>query len=865
MKKLTLLLALCFCLHSLTAQWSDDFSDGNFTDNPVWSGDVANFVVNAAGELQLMAPDAGTSALYSSVNLPFGAVWDMQVRLEFAPSLGNALRIALMATNNAEPFNGYFLLIGENGSTDALRLLRYDNGVPTELAAGTVGAVANEPVEVRIRVTRSSTGVWSAELAPLATGIFTPQFSVSDLTYLPGPNRWVGFVCTYTATRKDKYYFDNLSISADLNDIEAPQIVEAIALNAQQVQVIFNEPVDSLSASDLTQYTLLNNNTITAANWNANQPNVVTLNFSPPLANGATYQVRVAQIKDIAGNIATDLSAEFDYFVPDVAIEGDIIINEIMADPTPSVGLPDDAEWIELYNRSDKIIALNQLRLVDGGGTPISLPEFLLRPDSFVVLAKSSATLGAFTNAIAAFSGFPSISNEGEPLSLTRADGTVIDRLEFDLGWYMDNSKSDGGWTLERINPLLVCSGRANWRACPALPGGSPGTRNLAFNDSPDVAAPIALGINYEANINQVQVQFSEPMEFSTALNPANYRFTPDLSVGSITFNPQLQSRVNINLSSTPATGVVYQLSFTPDLSDCAGNSVQADTLKFGVTERPDPFDVVINEILFNPATGGSRYVEVYNRSNKIIALDRCFLANFRDGAVIRPILANRLLTPGDYVVFSASVSDLQTRYPNSLPNRLLPVQLPTFDDNSDNVTFYWTEQGQSVVLDSVDYEADWHNALLSSGDREGVALERISTGGGSNDPSNWTSAARLGSPTLPNTQSAPATPVQTEDWLTLSNVRISPDDDGFEDFILLQANLNTGDNQANVLVFDSEGVPVKTIVRQAITGTDGSVRWDGDLDNGARARPGIYILYVELFNANGEVRRAKRTVAVVF
>ena len=64
--------------------------------------------------------------------------------------------------------------------------------------------------------------------------------------------------------------------------------------------------------------------------------------------------------------------------------------------------------------------------------------------------------------------------------------------------------------------------------------------------------------------------------------------------------------------------------------------------------------------------------------------------------------------------------------------------------------------------------------------------------------------------------------------------------------------------------IFDSGGIPVKRLVRQELVGTGGAVRWDGDMDDGVRARPGIYILFLEIFAPNGDVQRLKKPFAVV-
>lgn len=852
----------------LAAQITDNFSDGNFTSNPAWQGDAANFIVNTAGELQLNAPAAGNSSLAVQGDVPDSAVWLFDVRLEFAPSTTNLLRVYLLADqSNLLAANGYYLEIGENGSADALRLFRQDGAVRVLLATGLSGFVASEPVNIRLKVKRSATGVWTVE-ARSGNGPFEPQGTATDATHLPGTGRFFGVYCLYTATRTDKFFFDNLSVLPDVPDTAPPVLLSASANAAgTEVLALFDEDLDSLSALEPAHYTIggLGNPTATEFAGGGRQQVRLLLQTVLPTGN---YTLQVQQIADTTGNVGGQQTAGFQFVKIEPASEFDILINEIMADPAPSVGLP-EVEWLELYNRSNKIINLNTL-LISDGGTPRALPNYLLYPDSFAVLTSlaGTAALAPFTPAALAVVGFPALNNSGDTLSLTDQSGQVLDRVVYFDAWHENATKRAGGWSLERINPDLPCLEQENWRSCQAPSGGTPGRANSVFQNLPDTEKPRLVSA-FPLDANTLELVFSEGLDKTAAANLAAYRLDPPLALASVVPSPGSRRVVTLVLQEALESGTVYALTAAPVLQDCSGNSAQTtDTIFVGLPEIPEPADLVVNEVLFNPATFGSDFVELHNRSNKIFDLQNFSIANYYDGSSVQAIGQRRLMLPGEYLVFSANPADIQQRFTDARPGQILTMTLPGLPDDAGNVTVFWAKNADRVVVDSFTYFDTWHNALLSSAQRAGVSLERIRTDGPTNDPVNWTSAARrpegTGSPTLPNSQQAGSPQPGSGKLIRLEPARLSPDGDGYEDFLDIQYNLPAAGYSATVTIFDSEGIPVRRLVPQQLIGIAGSLRWDGDMDDGSPARPGIYILFVEVYAPTGEVQQEKQVFALV-
>jgi hypothetical protein len=114
-----------------------------------------------------------------------------------------------------------------------------------------------------------------------------------------------------------------------------------------------------------------------------------------------------------------------------VANRYDIVIDEIMADPTPQIGMPNN-EWIELHNTSSVAFNLSGWRIADAGSQSGPMPPYNLLPDSFVIVCTASAVaaMSAYGPSVSV-TGFPSLDNTGDLIYLRSPQNRIIHSVSY--------------------------------------------------------------------------------------------------------------------------------------------------------------------------------------------------------------------------------------------------------------------------------------------------------------------------------------------------------------------------------------------------------------------------------------------------
>jgi hypothetical protein len=221
----------------------------------------------------------------------------------------------------------------------------------------------------------------------------------------------------------------------------------------------------------------------------------------------------------------------------------------------------------------------------------------------------------------------------------------------------------------------------------------------------------------------------------------------------------------------------------------------------------------------------------------------------------------SKCFIPGDYYTITTEKELLTNRYYSSDGNFVYEIgSMPSMNDDIGHLILYNRELDK---IDEVFYNEDIHFSLLSG--CEGVALEKSAPGLKSSEPVNWHSAAESsgwGTPGAPNSLYTEQ-PILT-DKIVLSSTKITPDNDGNEDFLIINFSLVGSGNIISVTVFDETGNFIKKIASNLLAAPESTLLWDGTADDGTPVRTGIYIIYITLYNDSGKTEKWKKVCTII-
>lgn len=713
-------------------------------DDPVqWVGDLDHFRLqsldSATSVLRLDAPFAGYSTLYTQQSGVTGQ-WHFTLFQDFTPSSTNRTWFYLTSDQplESDTKSGYALRFGENGSDKQIRLFRVDQGIPRE--------ILNVPFVLtsggyQVRVTRDEEYYWQVEVRGLEQEEdWVRSEAVPDDLYQT--SLYSGFYFTYSTTRADKFWIDQIEIRTFTARL---RLESAEFRNQSQLILQFNQPVDTR----LPRTILLrdsSNHEFRAETLHA-EKSVLTAGFSP-LSDGR-YTLIVDSMQVLSGSGSMEENLYLDLRNPFYVIQASLT----------------DAHHL-IVHLSERVDLSGDIR------TSILLDN--QHPESL--------SIGVST---------PSKKRSGDSLSnLNFSDAPLLNEVT------TENDSEN--------YPL-----------------------RFRFQENIEYGKYL-IGFNKVRDVNGWILQDS--------LYPV-YRFYPpeygDVQINEVLFDPladpddgykdQTQYIELYNTTSYPISteGLYYHKG-----ADETGFT-RAFTLICDHCSRYAPQGVI-------PPNG---YVLLYPEPEE---------TEFELSRLGMYILAMRefIIKEAGYWPFPilGKIEPPTLEYPaTAIPLRYNAKTLSLTQSGGVLVL-----QKNETVLDSILYSEEWHHRALPI--HKGYALERIQSTLSGLRKDNWgTSTGWIGgTPGWENSISIHSALPDFEDtWLVIRPDSFSPNNDGFEDHLLISYQLEATDYVLRIRIYDLEGRLIRAFFLGR-AGRDGELLWDGRNDQGVHIQTGLYILLAE-------------------
>ncbi len=837
----------------------DDFSDGEITSNPSWFGDSDDFMVNPEGQLQLIAGEAGTSFLYTESSFSDSTKWSMYASMDFAPSNSNKLEIYLAIDNpDITLANGYRLRAGETGAEDKLILEKLENGSASFLANGTLGSMGSAPAEVAFSLEKNVQNIWTLQAA-YKGGASTVEFSITEEDDLSDYN-YFGMMCSYTSSNVANFFFDDINVEDILPDTEGPSVVQIALTDPKSLQVFFSEAVDMTSAENTSNYTVMPGSiNPSTATLDAMNPSLVLLDFTNDFVNGINYSLEVSNILDASLN-AMPSNQSLDFARIEKPAEGDLLLSEILFNP-----LGTGADFIELYNASNKFLAIDSIQIRNSLGTKIELlrTDYIIMPQSFLAITEDISNVQSTYNppAEAQFltADLPGFNNAEGNFSIDFfVNGAWQNYESFD---YTEDLHSESvpdvdGVSLERISFGVSGSNPFIW--CSALAEDNFATPGYA-NGCTDVIGPLLID-HQVINENSVRLIFDDAIDPSSSLDISNFVLMPGNTMPqSVDYGLETANELVLNFDDDFVNGVIYFLEINGIFDKVMNPMLETAMIRILLGQKPDIGQLKISEILFNPQVEANDFVELYNDSEFALKLDSVWIVN-QDGDKRQMLSTNFVLAPNEYVAITTDAQQLSEIYLPPISANIIEHPIPSFNQDEGNYSIGLAAEGLNLDLfESFDYTDDLHFVLLDS--EKGVSLERLSFKVEAEKASNWHSASEgvnFATPGYENSNRVAVVEIPDDGKMTLDKKIFSPNYDGIDDQIAVVFDLEKAGYVANIKIFNDRGFLVKNLANNQLLGTQDFILWDGLNEEDRVSVLGYYIALVEVFHPDGETFQSK-------
>jgi len=492
---------------------------------------------------------------------------------------------------------------------------------------------------------------------------------------------------------------DYLKIGRKKWDQEKPQLINYKQLDNHHLELTYNELISNLIPPNFT----LDNSILTHI-WN--KPNQIILTI--PQINSRVINKKIEfQCLDIWNNILSD-SLNISLYYLDTPKFGELLITEILFDPSPEYGHLPEFEFIELKNTSNKSLDLSSLYWKHNDQI-YSFDTGIILSNQVLVFGKGDWGKSWFRKQ----NSFPNLYANGGNIQLFNSENNLITQIKYSPE-YFRKEFNDGGVSIERISHSqkdeLNLDSRNGVR-------GSPGQAELIISELKDTKL-----IDYYIQHDSLILNWNRTLYSPQIIILCNGEDSVEFKFSSN------RNRLSIPLAEIGALIDSLEVVF-----------LDSDFIKIHEVIKPKKIDysrIDFNEIHFEVDQYGD-FIELVNLGKFPVILedlDILFYNNQNRLIQVIPLINPVKLTimPEEIIAFCKSPYKLQQH--NYYWNQ---IALPRFKNLSKDGCLIKIQHHIWGTLDEFDYNINQYTHL----DKDTHSLEKLEISLYSNHPQNWRSS----------------------------------------------------------------------------------------------------------------------------
>lgn len=492
-----IVIVLVLMMASVTAySQKTDFMTPDFNSAHSWQQERDNFITDSDGFISDTSHTYDTDVISRGIDglLPENGDISLNftVRCNYDNSSVNNFHIYIIANGNdpMDPdFRGFAVGTGHKPNYKTYSLI-YNHG-------GNISVLANTDITITkknptLHVVRTSGGQWLIN----GNAVYTEppaRFHLSNTLVTT-------FSFNRTGAGNFGIRFNEFEQSIKPNH-QKSHLDSAAIISRNVVRIFNNARLYASTAENRNNYSL-----------NGKHPQKVDYRFyytdlyfdDGCLSSGAELKLVAAGIRDFAGMDVEPFAQTFYQ-----AGREDVVINEIMVDLSPAPFALPKNKYVELLNTSGRSLRLDGYTFCIGD-LEYQLPDINFPPEGFLILCANDTAFARYGKC-AGILQESRLTVSDKVLMLRNKIAGLVDSVAYSQKLYNDPTRQDGGYSMERRDPLNSCSGNANWHASTDLSGGTPGRQNSQYQVYVDTSIPEVMQC-VAISPGKFSVEFSEPV-----------------------------------------------------------------------------------------------------------------------------------------------------------------------------------------------------------------------------------------------------------------------------------------------------------------------------------------------------------------